>query len=129
MPMDESHLSVILDLLKNGELEPSKATAAIRRMAEHSFAVDSSDEERFKNLYKEDLTNHYYAENYHRPWVEADIEQLKLMRRAGKEFNQIARRLKRTERGVRSRWAFETMLEREAAQISPPPTEHAIGNA
>jgi hypothetical protein len=118
--MDETHLSVILDLLKNGELTETKATAAIRRMAEHTFAVDSGDEARFAKVYHETIEPGY-RENYHRPWSPDDIQLLKTMRRSGSDFDQIARRLKRSNRGVRSRWAFETMLEREAGRGPPPP--------
>jgi hypothetical protein len=118
--MDETHLSVILDLLKNGELDETKATAAIRRMAEHAFSVDSSDEARFARVYHETIEPGY-RENYHRPWTPDDIQLLKTMRRCGSDFDQIARRLKRSNRGVRSRWAFEQMLEKENARQTPPP--------
>jgi hypothetical protein len=43
------------------------------------------------------------------------------MRRSGADFSKIARRLKRTERGIRSRWAFENLLEREALRNTALP--------
>ena len=120
--MDETHLSVILDLLKNGEMTCEKATAAIARMAEHQHIIDHGEEARFKNLYREDMAP-FTIDNYHRPWLPEDVQLLVSMRKAGTEFAKIARRLKRTERGIRSRWAFEMLLEREANRVTsfPPP--------
>lgn len=120
---NEMHLSVILDLLKNGEINLDQATTAIARLAEQKYLMDSGDEARFQQLYREAGTSDYIS-NYHLPWTKEDIATLKKMRREGAKFDQIGRRLKRTERGVRSRWAFEILLEREAERISElEPTE------
>ena len=113
MPMDETHLSVILDLLKNGEMTSEKATAAIARMAAHQHIIDHGEEARFTALYREDMAP-FTIDNYHRPWLPEDVQLLISMRKAGTDFAKIARRLKRTERGIRSRWAFEMLVEREA---------------
>ena len=130
MPMDETHLSVILDLLMNGEMTCEKATAAIARMAEHQHVIDHGEEARFANLYREDMAP-FTIDNYHRPWLPEDVQLLVSMRKAGTDFAKIARRLKRTERGIRSRWAFEMMLEREANRVTsaPPPAELDESNA
>jgi len=113
LPLDQNHLSLIMDLVANDEMNVEAATKAIARLAEHARVIDSSDEARFRDLYREDMGG-YRIDNYHRPWSQEDIQLLLKMRRAGTDFSKIARRLKRTERGVRSRWAFELMLEREA---------------
>jgi len=113
MPLDQNHLSLIMDLVAHEEMTIESATKAIARLAEHSYAIDTSEEARFTRLYKEDLAP-YTIDNYHRPWSREDVELLLKMRRSGADFAKIARRLKRTERGIRSRWAFENLLEREA---------------
>jgi len=118
--MDETHLSVILDLLKNGEMTSEKATAAIARMAEHTYLIDSGEEARFEKIYREDMAP-YSINNYHRPWSVEDVQLLITLRKNGTDFAKIARRLKRTERGIRSRWAFEMLLEREANRVTSPP--------
>ena len=118
MPLDQTHLSLIMDLVANDEMNVEAATKAIARLAEHARVIDSSDEARFKQLYREQGSGEYVS-NYHLPWTPQDVQTLKKMRRSGAEFDAIARRLKRTHRGVRSRWAFELMLEREAARNSP----------
>lgn len=118
--MDETHLSVILDLLKNGEMTSEKATAAIARMAEHQHIIDHGEEARFQNLYREDMAP-FTIDNYHRPWLTEDVQLLVTMRKAGTDFAKIARKLKRTERGIRSRWAFEMLLEREANRSTALP--------
>jgi len=120
MPMDETHLSVILDLLKNGEMTSEKATTAIARMAEHQHVIDHGEEARFKSLYREDMAP-FTIDNYHRPWLAEDVQLLVTMRKAGTDFAKIARKLKRTERGIRSRWAFEMLLEREANRSTALP--------
>jgi len=125
MPMDETHLSVILDLLKNGEMTTDKATAAIARMAEHQHVIDHGEEARFKSLYLEDMSP-FTIDNYHRPWLVEDVQLLVTMRKAGTDFAKIARKLKRTERGIRSRWAFEMMLEREANRITALPVASQV---
>ena len=125
MPMDETHLSVILDLLKNGEMTSEKATAAIARMAEHQHIIDHGEEARFKNLYREDMAP-FTIDNYHRPWLVEDVQLLINMRKAGTDFAKIARKLKRTERGIRSRWAFEMLLEREANRATALPVAFEV---
>ena len=90
-----------------------KATAAIARMAAHQHIIDHGEEARFTALYREDMAP-FTIDNYHRPWLPEDVQLLISMRKAGTDFAKIARRLKRTERGIRSRWAFEMLLEREA---------------
>jgi len=112
MPLDQTHLSLIMDLVAHEEMTIETATKAIARLAEHARIIDSSEEARFQALYREDMSGHR-IDNYHRPWSAEDVHLLKKMRRNGEEFSKIARRLKRTERGIRSRWAFELMLERE----------------
>jgi hypothetical protein len=102
-----------MDLVAHDEMTIETATKAIARLAEHSYAIDTSEEARFTRLYKEDMAP-YTIDNYHRPWSREDVELLLKMRRSGADFPKIARRLKRTERGIRSRWAFENLLEREA---------------
>jgi len=113
MPLDQNHLSLIMDLVAHEEMTVETATKAIARLAEHARIIDSSEEARFQALYREDMSG-YRIDNYHRHWSAEDVHLLKKMRRNGEEFSKIARRLKRTERGIRSRWAFELMLEREA---------------
>jgi hypothetical protein len=125
MAMDETHLSVILDLLKNGEMTSEKATAAIARMAEHQHIIDHGEEARFKNLYREDMAP-FTIDNYHRPWLVEDVQLLINMRKAGTDFAKIARKLKRTERGIRSRWAFEMLLEREANRATALPVAAGV---
>ena len=120
MPLDQTHLSLIMDLVANDEMDVEAATKAISRLAEHARVIDSRDEARFRALYSEQAHGEYVS-NYHLPWTPQDVQTLKKMRRSGAEFDAIARRLKRTIRGVRSRWAFELMLEREAERNSPPP--------
>lgn len=102
-----------MDLVAHEEMTLETATKAIARLAEHAYTIDTSDEARFQKLYREDLAS-YTIDNYHRPWSKEDVEILMKMRRSGADFAKIARRLKRTERGIRSRWAFENLLEREA---------------
>jgi hypothetical protein len=123
--MDETHLSVILDLLKNGEMTSEKATAAIARMAEHQHIIDHGEEARFKSLYREDMAP-FTIDNYHRPWSPEDVQLLKTMRKSGTAFDKIARRLKRTERGIRSRWAFEMLLERESNRATSLPVASEV---
>lgn len=123
--MDETHLSVILDLLKNGEMTSEKATAAIARMAQHQHVIDHGEEARFTALYREDMAP-FTIDNYHRPWLPEDVQLLINMRKAGTEFSKIARRLKRTERGIRSRWAFEMLLEREANRATALPVASEV---
>jgi hypothetical protein len=118
MPLDQNHLSLIMDLVAHDEMTIETATKAIARLAEHAYTIDTSDEARFTKLYREDMGG-YRIDNYHRPWSQEDIQLLLKMRRAGTDFSKIARRLKRTERGIRSRWAFELMLEREASRNAP----------
>ena len=113
MPLDQTHLSLIMDLVAHEEMSLETATKAIARLAEHAYTIDTSEEARFQKLYREDLAS-YTIDNYHRPWSKEDVETLMKMRRSGADFAKIARRLKRTERGIRSRWAFENLLEREA---------------
>jgi hypothetical protein len=127
MPLNETHLSVILDLLKNEEITCEKATAAIARMAEHQHIIDHGEEARFEKLYREDMAP-FTIDNYHRPWLPEDVQLLVSMRKAGTDFAKIARRLKRTERGIRSRWAFEMLLEREANRVTPPPPPQSSTN-
>jgi len=109
-----------MDLVANDEMNVEAATKAIARLAEHAHVIDSSDEARFQAIYSEQAHGEYVS-NYHLPWTPQDVQSLKKMRRSGAEFDAIARRLKRTIRGVRSRWAFELMLEREANRATALP--------
>jgi hypothetical protein len=102
-----------------------KATAAIARMAEHQHIIDHGEEARFKSLYREDMAP-FTIDNYHRPWLVEDVQMLISMRKAGTDFAKIARKLKRTERGIRSRWAFEMLLEREANRSTALPVASEV---
>lgn len=125
MPLDQSHLSLIMDLVAHEEMTLETATKAIARLAEHAYTIDTSEEARFQKLYREDLAS-YTIDNYHRPWSKEDVEILMKMRRSGDDFSKIARRLKRTERGIRSRWAFENLLEREANRNTALPVAQDV---
>jgi hypothetical protein len=117
--MNETHLAVILDLLKNGEIDETKATAAIRRMAEHQYLIDTTDENKFRQLLAQvDPTG--LRENHHYQWSKEDIATLIQLRKSGVGFEEIGRKLKRTTRGVRSRWAFEQLVEKQNRLNSPP---------
>jgi len=125
MPIDQTHLSLIMDLVAHDEMTIETATKAIARLAEHAYTIDTSDEARFNKLYREDMAP-YTIDNYHRPWSREDVELLLKMRRSGSDFPKIARRLKRTERGIRSRWAFENLLAREANRNTALPNAAEI---
>ena len=125
MPLDQTHLSLIMDLVAHEEMTLETATKAIARLAEHAYTIDTSEEARFQKLYREDLAS-YTIDNYHRPWSKEDVETLMKMRRSGADFAKIARRLKRTERGIRSRWAFENLLEREANRNTALPVADQV---
>ena len=125
MPLDQNHLSLIMDLVAHEEMSLETATKAIARLAEHAYTIDTGEEARFQKLYREDLAS-YTIDNYHRPWSKEDVELLIKMRRSGSDFAKIARRLKRTERGIRSRWAFENLLEREANRNTALPVAEDV---
>jgi hypothetical protein len=114
-----------MDLVAHEEMTLETATKAIARLAEHAYTIDTSEEARFQKLYREDLAS-YTIDNYHRPWSKEDVEILMKMRRSGDDFSKIARRLKRTERGIRSRWAFENLLEREANRNTALPVAQDV---
>lgn len=112
MGLDSEHVAFILDLMKNDEMTAAQGCAAIKRLADHAYLIDATDEGKFRQLMQQ-VDPNGYRENYHLQWTKEDIFTLVSLRRSGMDFDQIARKLKRSTRGVKSRWTYEQMAQRQ----------------